>query len=285
MRFDFAWNQGLSFETRSEIENIANNAISDSLEVSTKVMSLDDAKKTGAMALFGEKYGETVRVVEIGGPWSIELCAGTHVKRSSDIGLINLVGESSIGSNNRRIEALVGRAAFESFAAERAIVSALSANLKTPREELVHKIGDVLAQLKSAEKAIAEIVSKSLRERVPVLAKGAKSVSGFRVVADNVGKIASGDLLRQLAVDVRDKLGVAESVVILGAEVEEKAAVMIVLSNGAQNKGFKAGDLAKEAAGLLGGGGGGRPDIAQAGGPNIEKIDQAISAIVNKLNG
>lgn len=110
-------------------------------------------------------------------------------------------------------------------------------------------------------------------------------MSGFRVVADNVGKIASGDLLRQLAVDVRDKLGVAESVVILGAEVEEKAAVMIVLSNGAQNKGFKAGDLAKEAAGLLGGGGGGRPDIAQAGGPNIEKIDQAISAIVNKLNG
>jgi alanyl-tRNA synthetase len=134
MRFDFAWNGGLSAATRTEIEDIANNAITDNLEVVTRVMSLDDAKNEGAMALFGEKYGETVRVVDIGGPWSRELCAGTHVGRSSEIGLINLIGESSIGSSNRRVEALVGANAFREFAAERALVAELTSTLKTPKE-------------------------------------------------------------------------------------------------------------------------------------------------------
>ena len=136
MRLDFSWNQPLSLETRSEIEEIANTAIRDDLEVSTRVLPLDEAKALGALALFGEKYGDEVRMVDIGGPWSRELCAGTHVSTSAQVGLINLVGESTVGSTNRRVESLVGLEAFRDFAAERAIVSQLPASLKTPREQL-----------------------------------------------------------------------------------------------------------------------------------------------------
>ena len=124
MRLDFSWNQALSPETRSEIEEIANNAVRDNLEVTTRILPLDEAKAPGAMALFGEKYGDTVRMVDIGGPWSRELCAGTHVRTSAEVGLVNLVSESSVGSTNRRVEALVGLEAFRDLAAERAIVVA-----------------------------------------------------------------------------------------------------------------------------------------------------------------
>ncbi|MDP3207789.1 MAG: alanine--tRNA ligase-related protein, partial [Rhodoglobus sp.] len=155
MRLDFSWNQALSHATKSEIEEVANNAVRDNLEVTTRILPIAEAKSLGAMALFGEKYGDTVRVVEIGGPWSLELCAGTHVARSAEIGLINLVGESSVGSTNRRIESLVGIEAFRDLATERAIVSQLTSSLKTPREQLPDRIAELMASLKSAERTIA----------------------------------------------------------------------------------------------------------------------------------
>ncbi|MGA7149740.1 MAG: alanine--tRNA ligase, partial [Microbacterium sp.] len=160
MRFDFTWGQSLSEQTKSEIEEIANNAVRDNLEVMTRVLSLDEAKSLGAMALFGEKYGDTVRMVDIGGPWSRELCAGTHVSSSAEIGLINLVGEASVGASNRRVEALVGLDAFRSLAAERAIVSQLTSTLKTPRDQLAARIAELTASLKAAEKTIAAFESK-----------------------------------------------------------------------------------------------------------------------------
>src|SRR6185312_2364223 len=143
LRFDFAWGQALSEATRSEIEEIANNAVRDNLQVSTRVLPLAEAKELGAMALFGEKYGNTVRMVDIGGPWSRELCAGTHVSSSAEVGLISLVGESSVGASNRRVEALVGQDAFRELAAERAIVSQLTSVLKTPRENLPARIAEL----------------------------------------------------------------------------------------------------------------------------------------------
>lgn len=279
MRFDFAWNQGLSAETRSEIENIANNAIADNLEVVTRVMSLDEAKETGAMALFGEKYGDTVRVVDIGGPWSRELCAGTHVSRSSEVGLINLIGESSIGSTNRRVEALVGTDAFESFAAERALVAELTSNLKTPREALAGRIGELIEQLKSAEKAIAEYQAAAVRERVPALVSSATTVGSTKSVIDSVGQLDSSDALRQLVTDVRDKLGSVSGVVALGAEIDGKAAVIVATTSEARGAGVSAGSLAKEAASVLGGGGGGRDDVAQGGGANPTLIGAALDVI------
>jgi alanyl-tRNA synthetase len=285
MRLDFSWNQALSPATRSEIEEIANAKVRDNLEVETRVMALDDAKSLGAMALFGEKYGDSVRVVEIGGPWSLELCAGTHVSRSSEIGLINLVSETSVGSANRRIESLVGLDAFRDLAAERAIVSELTANLKTPREQLPNRIADLLASLKAAEKRIAQFEAKALSERVPALATTARTAGAVTLVSENVGTVASSDELRSLVTSVRDRVGAAASVVALAADVGGKPAVIVATNDAARAAGVKAGALAKLAAGVLGGGGGGRDDIAQGGGADLAAIGAALDAITAAVSG
>ena len=279
MRLDFSWNQALSAATRSEIEEIANLKVRENLEVTTRVMALDDAKSLGAMALFGEKYGDSVRVVEIGGPWSMELCAGTHVSRSAEIGLINLVSETSVGSANRRIESLVGLEAFRDLAVERAIVSELTTNLKTPREQLPERIADLLASLKTAEKKIAQFEAQALAERIPALLALAKPAGSITLIAENIGSVGSSDELRSLVLSVRDRLGSSASVVALAAEVAGKPAVIVATNEESRNGGVKAGALAKIAAGILGGGGGGRDDVAQGGGTELPKITAALNAI------
>jgi alanyl-tRNA synthetase len=285
MRLDFSWNQALSPATRSEIEEIANLKVRENLEVDTKIMNLDDAKSLGAMALFGEKYGDTVRVVEIGGPWSLELCAGTHVSRSAEIGLINLVSETSVGSANRRIESLVGLEAFRDLAAERAIVNELTTNLKTPRDQLSTRIGDLLASLKAAEKRIAQFEAAALSERVPALASSARPVGAVTLVAQNVGSVGSSDELRSLVLSVRERLGAVPSVVALAGDVGGKPAVIVATNDAARQSGAKAGALAKRAAGVLGGGGGGKDDIAQGGGSDVAAIGAALDAISAAVAG
>ncbi len=285
MRLDFNWNQPLSPATRSEIEDIANSAIRDNLQVETRVMALDQAKELGAMALFGEKYGDTVRVVDIGGPWSRELCAGTHVGRSSEIGLIDLVSESSVGSSNRRIESLVGMEAFRDFAAERAILSELTSNLKTPRDQLSTRIGELMANLKAAEKRIAEFESAALTGRVPALAASATRRGELTVVSADVGTLGSADDLRSLAQGVRGRLGSDATVVALAAIIGEKPAVIVATSEAARTRGVKAGPLAKAAAAVLGGGGGGKDDLAQGGGSNTAALPAALQAVVDGLPG
>ncbi|HEY9324702.1 MAG TPA: alanine--tRNA ligase, partial [Agromyces sp.] len=226
MRFDFSWAQALSDATKSEIEEIANNAVRDNLEVTTRVLPLDEAKSLGAMALFGEKYGDTVRMVDIGGPWSRELCAGTHVSTSAEIGLINLVGESSVGASNRRVEALVGLDAFRSLAAERALVSQLTTTLKTPRDQLPARIAELTASLKAAEKKIAAFESKALADRLPALTATASTAGPYAVVAESLGAVASADDVRSLALQVRERLGSQASVVALGADVAGRPVVI-----------------------------------------------------------
>ena len=163
MRLDFAWNQALSPATRSEIEEISNNAVRDNLEVTTRILSLDEAKASGAMALFGEKYGDVVRVVDIGdGSWSRELCAGIHVRSSAEVGIVNLVSESSVGSTNRRVEALVGLDAFRDLTIERAIVGQLTSALKVPRDQIADRVATLAAELKAAEKKIAAFEASKL---------------------------------------------------------------------------------------------------------------------------
>ena len=278
-RLDFNWNQPLSPATRSEIEDIANNAVRDNLEVTTRILPLEQAKSLGAMALFGEKYGDTVRVVEIGGPWSLELCAGTHVARSAEVGLINLVGESSIGSTARRIESLVGLDAFKDLATERAIVSQLTSSLKTPREQLPARIADLMTSLKAAEKRIAQYEAAELAARVPGLVASARQAGGVGSVIENVGAVKTSDELRSLATTVRERLGSAAAVVALAADVAGKPAVIIATNDAARTLGVRAGVLAKLAAGLLGGGGGGRDDLAQGGGSDQSAIPAALDAI------
>lgn len=279
MRFDFAWNQALSAATRSEIEDIANNAITDNLEVVTRVMGLDEAKELGAMALFGEKYGERVRVVDIGGPWSRELCAGTHVSRSSEVGLINLVSEASVGSSNRRVEALVGTAAFQQFAVERALVNELTSSLKSPRDEVLGRVTDLIDQLKAAEKRIAQFEADRMRERVPALVASAAVLHGIHTVIETVGAVGSADDLRLLASDVRDRLSAHAALVAIAGIVDGKAAVIVSTTSAARDAGHKAGAYAKRAAAILGGGGGGRDDMAQGGGPLVEHIADALDDI------
>ena len=283
MRLDFNWSKPLSLETRSEIEDIANGAIRDDLEVSTRIMPLDEARSLGAMALFGEKYGDTVRVVQIGSPWSLELCAGTHVGRSSQVGLINLVSEASIGSSNRRVESLVGIDAFRDLAAERAIVNELTANLKTPREQLPERITDLVASLKAAEKRIAEFESAALNQRVPALVAQAARVGAVTALIENVGELNSPDDLRTLVTSVRGRLGSEAAVVALAATVAGKPAVIVATNDAARSLGAKAGALAKTAAGILGGGGGGKDDLAQGGGSDVSAIGTALEAISSAL--
>ncbi|MDQ1570688.1 MAG: alanyl-tRNA synthetase [Actinomycetota bacterium] len=279
MRLDFNWNQPLSLATRSEIENIANNAVRDNLEVTTRILPLEEAKALGAMALFGEKYGNEVRVVDIGGPWSRELCAGTHVTRSSEVGLINLVSESSVGSTNRRIESLVGLDAFNDLAAERAIVSTLTSSLKTPRDQLPTRITELVASLKAAEKRIAAYEASERASRVPLIAHTAVLVGGVHLIAESVGHLNSTDDLRSLATAVRERLGSEASVVALAADVGGKPAVIVATNDAARAAGASAGALAKIAAAILGGGGGGKDDLAQGGGSDVSKIGTALDAI------
>jgi alanyl-tRNA synthetase len=283
MRLDFSWNDALSASTRSEIEEISNNAIAADFEVVTREMALDDAKALGAMALFGEKYGETVRMVDIGGPWSRELCAGTHVSHSSQVGLINIVSEASVGSSNRRIESLVGADAFRSLAVERAIVSELSASLKAPRDEVTTRVADLVSNLKAAERKIAEFEAAAVRELVPNLVAAAGTAGSFTVVVDSVSSLASVDDLRNLAHSVRDKLQATSAVVALGTVIDGKPSVIVATTEAARSGGAKAGALAKIAAGILGGGGGGRDDMAQGGGTKPEMLDAALQAVLGEL--
>ncbi|WP_431277374.1 alanine--tRNA ligase [Leifsonia poae] len=283
LRLDFSWNQALSAETRTEIEEISNNAIRENLEVTTRELPLAEAKALGAMALFGEKYGDTVRVVDIGGPWSRELCAGTHVVSSAEIGMINLVSESSVGSTNRRVESLVGLEAFRDLAVERTIVSQLSGSLKTPREQLPEKIADLIANLKAAEKRIAAFEARAVLDKVPTLLQSASRQGAVIVVGEDAGTLNSADDLRLLATTVRERLGSDSAVVALAARVGEKPVVIVATNQAARDAGVNAGALAKTASSILGGGGGGKADLAQGGGTNADAIPAALSAVTSAI--
>jgi len=283
MRLDFSWNQALSAATRSELEEISNIAVRDNLPVSTRVMGLDEAKSLGAMALFGEKYGDQVRVVDIGGPWSRELCAGTHVASSAEIGMISLVSESSVGSSNRRVEALVGLDAFREFATERAIVSQLTSTLKTPRDQLPDRIAELTAQLKTAEKRIAQIEASKLSERIPALVEAATPLGSVTAIIENLGTVGSADEVRTLATAVRSRVMDSAAVVVLAAETGGKATVIVATTPAARETGAKAGALARIASTVLGGGGGGKDDLAQGGGADPGAIGAALEAVAREL--
>lgn len=279
MRLDFSWAQALSDETKSEIEEVSNLAIRSDLAVSAQFMSLPEAKEWGAIALFGETYDEQVRVVQVGGPWSRELCGGTHVSRSSQIGLVSISSESSVGSGSRRIEALVGIDAFNALTQERNLVRRLASTIKAPAAELEARIADSLEQLRAAQKRISELEAGQALAMVPSLAAASKKVAGLDVVSTYVDQALSADQLRSLTTAVRENLGDA-SVAILATVVDGRPLVMVACGSKAQQQGVRAGDLAKIAATVLGGGGGGKADFAQGGGSDAGKIEAAMQQAV-----
>ncbi|MFM1994213.1 MAG: alanine--tRNA ligase [Actinomycetota bacterium] len=282
MRLDFAWGESLSESTKSEIEEVSNLAIRSDLAVSAQFMTLSEAKDWGAIALFGETYGEQVRVVQVGGPWSRELCGGTHVSRSSQIGLVSLMGESSVGSGVRRIEAEVGITALRSLISERNLLKRLSSELKAPPAELESRFTESLSQLRAAQKSLEELSLKSAMAELPALISAAQKIGENSVIATLMTDVNSSEVLRQVALSARDRLG-EKSVVILGAVVENKPVVMVAVGKQAQTT-TNAGQIAKTAATVLGGGGGGKADFAQAGGSSVSKIAEAISAAKGQLS-
>lgn len=280
MRLDFSWTAALSEETKSEIEEVSNLAIRADLAVSAQFMSLPEAKKWGAVALFGETYDEEVRVVQVGGPWSRELCGGTHVSRSSQIGLVSVTSESSVGSGSRRIEALVGLDALHSLSAERDLVRRLSVNLKAPVAEVEARIMSSLEELRSAQRRIAELESAQALALAPALVTTATKIAGLNVVSQELTNPISTDQLRALTLEVARQL--PDCVVILGASLE-KPVVMVSSSQKAQQQGIRAGELAKVASAVLGGGGGGKADFAQGGGVDSAKMSAALHAAVSAI--
>ena len=282
LRLDYSWTQALSDATRSEIEEVSNLAIRNDLAVSAQYMPIADAKTFGAVALFGETYDEDVRVIQIGGPWSRELCGGTHVTRSSQIGLISLIGDSSVGSGSRRLEAFVGIEAFRALATERALVSRLGDLFKTPKENLEERIAATIEELKTAQRKLAALQSAALATRIPALIADAKSIGSNTVVATNLGVVESVDDLRAIATQVRERAG-ASSVAAIFGEISGKPMVVVAVGSAAQTSGVKAGALVKAASAVLGGGGGGKDDIAQGGGANLAAIPQAIDAITGAI--
>jgi alanyl-tRNA synthetase len=284
MRLDFSWTQGVSGAARSEIEDIANRAIREDLPVETNIMSLDEARSLGAMALFGEKYGDRVRVVKIGGPFSIELCAGTHVGNSSQIGLLTVTGEGSVGSGARRIEALVGADAFSHLAAERSIVSELTTSLKTQPHELTARVHSLVERLAHVEKELSGMRQQALLAAASGIAGNAIEVAGTRLASLAVADAGSADDLRALAMDVRARLGDAEPVVVaLAASLDGKPSIVVATNGPARDAGLRAGDLVKLASKVLGGGGGGKPDLAQGGGQDVAAIPAALEAIATSV--
>ncbi len=279
LRFDFAWGEGLSPATRSEIEEVSNIAIRNNYRVDTKVMDLDAAKALGAMALFGENYGAQVRVVEIDGAWSRELCGGTHVGSTSRIGSLTLLGEQSVGSGNRRVEAFVGMDAFRHLAAERALVSELTDMLKVPSNLLQERVAATLAKLKAAEKELDRLRKEQLSAIAATLVGTAADANGVRVIAHDAGEVTSADDLRGLALDLRDRLGSAPSTIAVAGVSNARPIILVVTNEAAREAGVKAGNLVKLASGILGGGGGGKPDMAQGGGTDADAIGAALAAV------
>jgi len=283
LRFDFAWGESLSDSAKREVEEVANLAIRDNHEVIAREMPLAEAKALGAMSLFGEKYGNIVRMVEIGGEFSRELCGGTHVGTSSEIGSLTLLTEQSVGSGNRRVEALVGMNSFEHLAAERTLVNQLTSMMKVQSSsELPEKINQTLAKLKSAEKELEKLRREKLQAEAGKLLENAQTIGGVRVLTHHAGELDANGV-RSLALDLRSRFGSEAAVVAVTGVANGRPVILVATNEGAREAGIKAGALVRLAASILGGGGGGKDDVAQGGGQDASKVSEALDAIRNAI--
>ncbi|GEP34068.1 alanine--tRNA ligase [Nocardioides szechwanensis] len=280
LRLDFGWTAGLTPAQVRDIEQVSNEALRADLPVGWQYMTLSEAKEWGAIALFGETYDDQkVRVVEIGGPWSRELCGGTHVAHSSQIGTVVVTSEASIGSGNRRIEAFTGVEGFAYLARERDVVSQLTGLLKTQPDDLVGRVGDLVERLRQAEKELEKGRVAQLLAGAGQLAASATKVGDVNVVAQRADGASAGDV-RALALDVRSRMSASEPgvVVIIGGP-ESKVAVVAAVNDEARSRGLSANALVRAVGPLLGGKGGGKDDVAQGGGTDASRIDEALALV------
>jgi len=287
LRFDFNWQGALSDTQRTQIEEVTNEAVQADFEVHTFLERLEKAKAMGAMALFGEAYPDQVRVVEIGGPFSLELCGGTHVHNSAQIGPVTILGESSIGSGVRRVEAYVGLESFRHLAKERALMAGLASSLKVPSEEVPGRVANLVERLKAAEKELERARLASSRAAATNAAAGAERIGNVRLVAQRMSAGMSAADLRSLVGDIRGKLGSDPAVVAListssGGE-SETVPYAVAANPAAQDLGLRADDLVKQLAVAVEGRGGGKADLAQGSGKDPTGIDAALDAVRSQI--
>jgi alanyl-tRNA synthetase len=288
LRFDFTAPGAVPRSVLAETEDEVNRVLINDLDVRAIHTSIDEARAMGALALFGEKYGNEVRVVEVG-DYSRELCGGTHVAHSGQLGLVKLLGESSIGSGVRRVEALVGIDAFRFLAKENILVSQLSEQLKARREELPERVSSLVTRLRDAERELQRLRSAQLLEAAGELAAHPEDIGGIAFVAHQVPNGTDADSIRRLALDIRGRLPAGRPGVVMVMGVPADRPVVVVTVNDAgRDRGLAAGKLVGVAARALGGGGGGKPDVAQGGGAPLGRggtdvIERAFAAVRDDL--
>ena len=282
-RFDFPSTGAVPASVLNDVEARVNTLLLDNLAVTAEVMTQDAAKKIGAMALFGEKYGDQVRVVSVG-DWARELCGGTHVERSGQLGVVKLLSESSVGAGVRRVEALVGVDAYKFLAREHVLLNSLTEIVKGSKtEELPERISDLLNRVKEIEKELAQIRSVQAMGEISTLAKSAKDINGISTVTAVLSDGVVGDDLRKIALDLRNLA--EKSVIALISANDGKPVLVVAVSEAARALGIKAGTLVKAGSTVLGGGGGGKDDFAQGGGSDASKSEDALVAISKLISG
>ncbi|WP_299574539.1 alanine--tRNA ligase [uncultured Williamsia sp.] len=279
LRFDFRSSGPMTEAQRGEIEDITNSAVEADHEVHTFETGLDEAKAMGAMALFGENYGDRVRVVEIGGPFSMELCGGTHVGSSAQVGPVTLLGESSVASGVRRVEAYVGLDSYRHLARERALLSAVSATLKVPGEEVPDRVATLVERLRDAEKSLEKLKAEAARASAASVLDDAQRVGDTLVVAARLNDGLSGGDLRSLATDLKGRLGSQAGIVALFSVTDGKVPFVVALTGAARDAGLSAGAIVGDVAPVIGGRGGGKPDLAQGSGTDPDGIDAALARV------
>ena len=276
-RFDFPATGAVSDAALDEVESRVNTLLLDNLEVTAQSMSQAEAKSIGAMALFGEKYGDTVRVVSVGN-WARELCGGTHVTRSGQLGVVKLLSESSIGAGVRRVEALVGVDAYKFLAKEHLLLNSLTQIIKGARvDELPERINDLLEKIKEIEKELAAVRSAQALGTVSAIAESVTKVGQVDLITAVLPDGISGDDLRTISLDLRNRF--STSVIALISSAAGKSVLVVAVSDSARTLGAKSGALVKIGSAVLGGGGGGKDDFAQGGGTDASKAGEALAAI------
>ncbi|MFC4002366.1 alanine--tRNA ligase [Prauserella oleivorans] len=283
MRFDFTTPGSVSSDVLTEVEEEVNDYLQTDVEVQAYTTTKDKALELGAIALFGEKYGNEVRVVDMG-DYSRELCGGTHVERIGQLGLVKLVSDASIGSGVHRVEALVGTDALRHVRKEQLLVSQLAGTLKVPTEQLPGRIEDVLTRLRTAEKEIEQLRTQQVLGSAGSLAEKAQDVGGIALVAEKLDGDIDAGAVRALAGEVRNRLGSRPGVVALFAPSGGKVSFVVATTAAARDKGLAAGKLVPSFAEAVGGRGGGKPDMAQGGGSNPAGVEQAILALRNAVS-
>ncbi|MBQ7274855.1 MAG: alanine--tRNA ligase [Clostridiales bacterium] len=285
LRFDFNHFQAMTEEEIDKVETIVNDVILQDLPVITKEMSIDEAKKLGAIAIFGEKYGETVRVVSVGdfeNAFDLEFCGGTHLKSTSQAGQFRIVSETGIASGTRRIEAVTGAKCYEMAKADRALIKETASALKVNHDQIAEKSASVLAELKASQKEIASMKKAAAGNFADEAVAKAVEINGVSAV---IAKCDAEDApsLRDTADKIRDKFADKAAVVFLASDVGGKVLFTAMATKAANDMKAHCGNIIREAAKICGGGGGGRPDMAQAGGKDASKLGEALKAVEDVL--